>query len=509
MNKKKLDTKTLENWLWEAACKIRGEVDAPKYKDYILPLIFLKRLSDVFEDEVAKLSRDYGDRDKVEKLLDEEHSLVRFYLPEKTRWENIAKQTTNVGEFLTDAVRSIARENPKLAGVIDMVDFNATAAGGRIISDDKLKILVDVLGRYRLGLRDVEPDILGRAYEYLLRKFAEGSGQSAGEFYTPREVAILMSHILDPEPDQQIYDPCCGSGGLLIKSALRFKDKYQDDSSVAPLRFYGQEILPPTYAMAKMNVFIHDMEAEITRQDTMTRPLFLNSDGSLKKFDIVTANPMWNQDFSQATYENDQYNRFCFGYPPSNSADWGWIQHMFASLNEKGKMAVVLDTGAVSRGSGNVGKNRERDIRKEFVDKDWVESVLLMPENMFYNTTAPGIIMVINKDKKKKNQILLINATRLFEKGRPKNYLTHESIKQISDIYLKWKEEKGISTIIEKEEAVKNDYNLSPSRYVAQDGGDDSLPLEDAVVLLKEAEEERKETDSKLREILKELGMEL
>lgn len=509
MGDKKLDTKTLENWLWEAACKIRGDVDAPKYKDYILPLIFLKRLSDVFEDEIAKLSKDYGDRNKVEKLLNEEHTLVRFYLPKKTRWDSIAKQTTNVGEHLTDSVRSIARENPKLAGVIDIVDFNATVAGGRIISDEKLKILVDVLGRYRLGLKDVEPDILGRAYEYLLRKFAEGSGQSAGEFYTPREVAILMSHILNPEPNQEIYDPCCGSGGLLIKCYLRFRDKYQRNSTVAPLKFYGQEILPATFAMAKMNVFIHDMEAQITRQDTMVRPLFLNSDGSLKKFDVVTANPMWNQDFVQTTYENDQYNRFNLGYPPSNSADWGWIQHMFASLNQKGKMAVVLDTGAVSRGSGNVGKNRERDIRREFVEKDWVEAVLLMPENMFYNTTAPGIIMVINKDKKKKNQVLLINGSKLFEKGRPKNYLTDESIKQISEIYLEWKEEKGISKIIDKEEAVKNDYNLSPSRYVLQDGGDDSLPLEDAIVLLKEAEEERKESDSKLRDILKNLGTEL
>jgi type I restriction enzyme M protein len=509
MGDRKLDTKTLENWLWEAACKIRGEIDAPKYKDYILPLIFLKRLSDVFEDEIVKLSKDYGDRDKVEKLLNEEHSLVRFYLPEKTRWNSIAKQTTNVGEYLTDAVRSIAQENPKLAGVIDIVDFNATAAGQRIISDDKLKTLIDVMGRYRLGMKDVEPDILGRAYEYLLRKFAEGSGQSAGEFYTPREVAILMSYILNPEPNQEIYDPCCGSGGLLIKCYLRFKDKFHGETSVAPLKFYGQEILPSTFAMARMNVFIHDMEAEITLQDTMTRPLFLNPDGSLRKFDIVTANPMWNQDFSQATYENDQYNRFSFGYPPSNSADWGWIQHMFGSLNEKGKMAVVLDTGAVSRGSGNVGKNREREVRKEFVEKDWVEAVLLMPENMFYNTTAPGIIMVINKDKKKKNQILLINASKLFNKGRPKNYLPDEGIKHISDIYLKWKEENGISKAISKEEAVKNDYNLSPSRYVAQDGGDETLPLEDAIVLMKEAEEERKESDSKLRDILEDLGMEL
>jgi len=211
MRNNNLDVATLENWLWEAACEIRGEIDAPKYRDYILPLIFLKRLSDVFEDEVVRLAENYGSRDLVEQLLSQDHTLVRFYLPKESRWQSVAKQTTGIGEYLTDAVRSIARENPKLQGVIDIVDFNATAAGQRIISDDRLKLLIDVLGRYRLGLKDVEPDILGRAYEYLLRKFAEGSGQSAGEFYTPREVAILMSYILDPESDKQVYDPCCGS----------------------------------------------------------------------------------------------------------------------------------------------------------------------------------------------------------------------------------------------------------------------------------------------------------
>ena len=507
MSGNELDIKTLETWLWEAACKIRGEIDAPKYKDYILPLIFLKRLFDVFEDEIMKLSADYGGRDVVEELLREDHSLVRFYMPEKARWSSIAMQTTGIGEYLTDAVRTISRENPKLQGVVDIVDFNETAAGQRIISEDKLKTLIDVLGRYRLGLRDVEPDIIGRAYEYLLRKFAEGSGQSAGEFYTPREVAVLMSHILDPEPDKEIYDPCCGSGGLLIKCYLRFREKYDEDPSIAPLRFYGQEILHATFAMAKMNAFIHDIEAEISLGDTMARPAFLNPDGSLGAFDIVTANPMWNQDFSQETYESDPYNRFNAGYPPSSSADWGWIQHMFASLKDGGKMAVVLDTGAVSRGSGNVGKNRERDIRKEFVEGDLVEAVILMPENLFYNTTAPGIILVINKDKREKGEMLLINASGLFAKGRPKNYLPDESIKQISEIYLNWKEEEGISKIVTKEEVAKNDYNLSPSRYVADNEVDDTLPLEDAVVLLNEAEEERKLADGKLEEILEKMGL--
>ena len=511
MNNGKLDVTALENWLWGAACKIRGEVDAPKYKDYILPLIFIKRLSDVFQDELNKLAQKYGGVDIAEKLLEQDHNLVRFYLPKKSRWESIESQTKSIGEYLTDAVRSISKENSKLQGVIDIVDFNATTAGQRIISDDKLKDLIEILGKYRLGLNDVEPDIIGRAYEYLLRKFAEGSGQSAGEFYTPREVAILMSYILNPESGQGIYDPCCGSGGLLIKCYLRFMEKYGAKPSVEPLKFYGQEILPSTFAMAKMNAFIHNMETDVVLGDTMNSPRFLTSSGALRRFDIVTANPMWNQNFSQATYENDTYDRFIFGYPPSSSADWGWIQHMFASLKDNGKMAVVLDTGSVARGSGNEGRNRERDIRKEFVEKDFVEVVLLLPENLFYNTTAPGIILVINKAKQagRKGYILLINASKLFSKGRPKNYLSEENIKKISDIYLNWKEGEGVSKIIANEEAIKNDYNLSPSRYVAQNGEDETLSLEDALVQLKEIEEERTKADEKLKEIMKSLGIDL
>ena len=501
-----LDVKTLETWLWEAACKIRGEIDAPKYKDYILPLIFLKRLSDVFDDEITRLSEEYGNRKTAEELVEEDQSLVWFYVPKHARWTEILKQSSKHGEFLTDAVRAIARENPKLQSVIDIKDFNETASGQRVVSDDRLKTLIDVLNKYRLGLKDVEPDILGRAYEYLLRKFAEGSGQSAGEFYTPKEVAILMSYLVDPQEGEEVYDPCLGSGGLLIKTYLRFKEKFGVDTKIKPLSFFGQERLHNTYAMAKMNMFIHRMEADVALGDTMTRPEFLTKEGGLRMFDIVVANPMWNQDFPQSMYENDPYTRFGFGYPPSSSADLGWIQHMFKSLNKTGRMAVVLDTGAVSRGSGNQGSNRERDIRKKFVEQDLVEMVILLPENLFYNTTAPGIILVINTQKKHKEEVLLINASKLFEKGRPKNFLPEQTITKVSEIYHLWKDEEGTSKIIKTEEIVKNDYNLSPSRYVAQNGGDETLPLDEAVVLVKEAEEDRQKADEKLKAVLIQLG---
>ena len=511
-----LDISTLETWLWDAACTIRGPVDAPKYKDYILPLIFLKRLSDVFDDEIENLSQQFGNLKTTLKLVEQDHKLVRFYIPEQARWENIRKQTTGIGQYLTDVVRSVARENPRLQGVIDMVDFNATAAGSRIIGDEYLVALVDVLSRHRLGLNDVEPDILGRAYEYLLRKFAEGQGQSAGEFYTPREVAILMANIIDPEPGMEIYDPCCGSGGLLIKSNLKFLEKYgirqngrlKLPETIKPIKVFGQETNATTFAMARMNTFIHDIEADIQIGDTMNNPAFKDDMGRLRKFDRVVANPMWNQEFPPETYENDTYERFRFGIPPSSSADWGWLQHMLASLKENGRMAVVLDTGAVSRGSGNQGSNRERDIRRAFVEADLIEAVVLMPENLFYNTTAPGIILVINRAKRHPGEILLINASKLFSKGRPKNYLTEEHIQKIASLYHEWHGEDGLSAIITKEEATKNDFNLSPSRYVASNEKEEVLPLEEALVLLREAEEERAQADQALKDVLNFLGVE-
>ena len=402
--------------------------------------------------------------------------------------------------------------------MIDVTDFNTTTAGQRIVDDGRMVSLVQVLSNpnYRLGLDDVEPDILGRAYEYLLRKFVEGQGQSAGEFYTPREIAVMMARILDPQPGQTVYDPCCGSGGLLIKCHLRLletKGKRENGrmklpTEVAPLQLHGQEINGSTFAMARMNAFIHDMESEIALGDTMHCPAFTEGDGSLRRFDLVTANPMWNQKFDAHTYENDSHERFKRGTPPKISADWGWVQHMFATLNDCGRMAVVLDTGAVSRGSGNQVSNKERDIRKQFVEDDLVEAVVLFKEKMFYNTTAPGIVLVVNHKKRKPGEILLINASKLFSKGRPKNFLEEEHIEQIAKVYHEWRAEEGLSAIITKEEAAGNDYNLSPSRYVSTGAEAEVMPLDEVVVLLAEAEEERAEADQQLDEVLAKLGFE-
>ena len=442
-----LDTKTMEGMLWKAACSIRGEKDAPKFKDYILPLLFIKRLSDVFEDELVRLYEQFGSEETVKTVLEADHSLVRFYIPEEARWPVISgripfqwpegKKPKTLGETLTNTTRAIARANPVLQGVINTVDFNETRQGEREISDNALAGVIELLSepRYRLGLKEVEPDFLGRAYEYLLRKFAEGQGQSAGEFYTPKEVGVLIARLVEPRQGEEVYDFACGSAGLLIKCELRLHER--EGQINRPLKLYGQELTGSSYAIARMNVVLHDMEAEIVRGNTMTNPKFLDG-GKLKRFDVAVANPMWNQNnFEPATYENDPFERFPAGYAPGSSADWAWLQHAVASLNDHGRAAVVLDTGAVSRGSGSQSDNKEKTIRKAFIDNDWIEAVLLLPDNLFYNTPAAGIVVVLNRAKcpERQGKIILINAGAQFEKGRPKNFLPDAAIAKVADAF--------------------------------------------------------------------------
>lgn len=510
------NSKSLESWIWDAACAIRGAQDAPKYKDFILPLIFTKRLCDVFDDEVQRIAEKIGSKEKAFKLIEKDRKLIRFYIPfrpgniEDPTWSVIRKLSTKIGEELTNKLREIARENPRLQGVIDRVDFNATTHGQRDIDDDKLSNLIEEISKKRLGLNDVEPDIIGRSYEYLIRKFAEGGGQSAGEFYTPKEVGLIIAKILDPEPGMEVYDPCCGSAGLLIKCQLVLQEKMhlRSKQKYAPLKLFGQEFIGTTWAMANMNMVIHDMEGTIEIGDTMNSPKFREGN-KLRKFDLVTANPMWNQSaFNQSTYENDELERFIAGFPPNSSADWGWVQHILASLNDNGRAGIVLDTGAVSRGSGNQSTNKEKEIRKWFIEQDLIEGVLYLPENLFYNTSAPGIVLFLNKkkDKSKKNKVLLINASKEFQKGQPKNFIPEENQNKIVDAYLSWKEIEKFSKVIDKDEIVKNDYNLSPTRYIHTAEEETYRPIGEILEELKELEQEQKEIDRELNEIFKKLG---
>ena len=511
--------KSLESWIWNAASSIRGAKDAPKYKDYILPLIFTKRLCDVFDDEVNRIAKEVGSRKKAFQLAKADHKLVRFYLPlvpedpDQPVWSVIRKLSDKIGEGVTSHMRAIAKENPPLQGIIDRVDFNATTHGQRDIDDDRLSNLIEAISTKRLGLDDVEADIIGKSYEYLIRKFAEGGGQSAGEFYTPPEVGTIMSRVLQPEPGMGIYDPTCGSGGLLIKCEIAMEEATKGKKrTVAPLKLYGQEYTADTWAMACMNMIIHDMEGQIEIGDTFKNPKLRDSRGKLRTFDRIVANPMWNQDwFTEADYDNDELDRFPSGagFPGKASADWGWVQHINASLNDTGRAAIVLDTGAASRGSGNAGTNKEKSVRQWFVDRDLVESVLYLPENLFYNTTAPGIVLFLNKAKPKDRQgkVFLLNASQIFEKGDPKNFIPEAGIARIAETLIGWKEEEKLSRIVDHAELKKNDYNISPSRYIHTGDAETYRPIAEIVEELYAIEAEARETDKALREILKQLGV--
>lgn len=517
-------TKSMEQMLWDAACSIRGEKDAAKFKDYLLPLLFLKRLSDVFDDEIARLAEEYGDRETALEIAEDDHELLRFYLPPEARWAVISgrqpyewpnddqgrpTRPKDIGEHLTKAVRAVVRQNPSLSGVIDVVDFAAERNGERDINPAKLREVVETFSdsRYRLGLADVQPDFLGRAYEYLLRKFAEGSGQSAGEFFTPTEVGFLMAHIMRPRPGEECHDYACGSAGLLVK--LQLVARELDPTSKVPLKLYGQELTAESYAVAQMNAIIHDMSVEMARGDTMINPKFKTPDSKIRTYDIVVANPMWNQPFNPDIFADDPFDRFrTQGGATTGKGDWAWLQHTMACLGDRGRAAVVLDTGAVTRGSGSKNEDKERNIRKWFVDRDLIDGVILLPDNLFYNTSAAGVIVVLSNRKPaaRKDKIVLLNASRRVQKGRPKNFISEDDIRPLATAYLKGEPVEGEIAVITREQAAEADYNLSPSRWVGNANERIQRPIAEIIADLFKLDDAAREIDTKLAKMLAPLG---
>jgi len=358
----------------------------------------------------------------------------------------------------------------------------------------------------------VEADIIGRSYEYLIRKFAENSGQSAGEFFTPPEVARIMAMIMAPDPGASVYDPCCGSAGLLIacEHVLDEEMKLRSKTKYAPLKMHGQEYVATTWAMANMNMIIHDMEGAIEIGDTFKAPKF-RVRNKLQTFDRVVSNPMWNQDwFKEEDYDADELGRFPqgAGFPGGQSADWGWVQHILASLNHDGRAAVVLDTGAASRGSGNANKNKERSVRQWFVDHDLIDGVIYLPENLFYNTSAPGILLFLNraKPKDREGKIFLINATKVVEKGDPKNFIPASGIERIAGAFNAWEEKEKFAKIVTREQVAKEDYNISPARYIHVTVAETYRPIAEILAELEALDAEAAEANLMLRSALQDVN---
>ncbi|MES3036982.1 MAG: type I restriction-modification system subunit M [Bdellovibrionota bacterium] len=452
-----LTQQELESHLWKAADILRGAIDAADYKHYIFGLLFFKRLSDVWQEEFDDRMKEFKD----EKLAadPEEH---RFHIPKGCFWENIKKKSTNIGEALNSAFRKIEDENLRLKGVFQDVDFNNKER----FPDSVLEKLIQHFDKYSLRKKDVSADMLGNAYEYLIAKFADDAGAKGGEFYTPKEVVRLIVECLQPSNNQTVYDPTCGSAGMLLEA---FHYMERNKKNAKSLRLFGQEKNLNTWAISQMNLFLHDLDdAVVLRGDTIAEPKHLQEGNSkrIKQFDLVIANPPFSlKSWGYDTWKTgDPYARDTYGCPPQSYGDLAFVQHMIASLKPKGRMGVVLPHGVLFRGG------KEGEIRKKILEDtgDIVEAVIGLADNLFYGAGIPACILMINKAKPpiRKGKVLFINAELDFEDAKIQNKLRMKDIEKIANTFTKYTESSRFSKIIDINEIRENDYTLSIRRYV-------------------------------------------
>lgn len=489
MTKNKLTLSQLEQYLARAAWILKGPVDASDFKVYIFPLLFFKRISDVYDEEY-RLALQESDGDAEYAGLPEFH---RFLIPEGCHWKDVRETTSNVGLKIEKALRGIEQANQEfLYGIFG----DAQWSNKNKLSDRLLIDLIEHFSQYDLCHSNVDSDLLGNSYEYLIKHFADLTNKKAGEFYTPRSVVHLLGLILDPHEGETIYDPACGTGGMLLECVDHLKHNNEDYRT---LKLYGQEKNLTSSSIARMNMFLHGIEDfQIHRGDTLRHPAFFAADG-LKTFDCVIANPPFSlKEWGAENWGNDPYGRNIAGVPPQGNGDMAWVQHMIKSINSTGRMTVVLPHGALFR------KGAEGRIREALLKLDLLEAVIGLGSNIFYGTQLAACVMVFkqNKPADRKGKVLFIDGSNQIRVGRAQNFLEPQHVKQIFDWYSAFADVENFVKVSCLEEIAENDYNLNIPLYVEKIIEDNLPSVEEALTDLKTAWEESQKAEEHFKSIL-------